>query len=472
MTLGARHASSISMFQLIFVFFILLCRLPCFAQQPTAPQPHSHPLPEPIDQEQFIPYWTTETGWRSELQLRNNMDAVDLTVTPVLRTADGAETALSPVTIKPQEIQIVDLESAVTGSAPQYVGTYGSVVLRYHSPGLQNLFAMLMIHNIGHSIAYHIDATGEVQDPAPGSREGIWWLPNDTATDYLVLTNQGASVLPVRLSLYDSVGREAKQQITLPPRTTSRLSARQLLSSNGLSGTFGGVKVYAASHAGSLDSIHLLFDEKIPFSAVLKMYDHSPNTTLDERDFAQTKVWTLRAPMLALSQPDPALAFPDRTVLQPQLFVHNTVGKPIDVSLRFNWHNDASSGKATGPSLQLAPYATRRIDVAALQASNILPQDASWASVILTTNSLPDEVVAVAASYDQTLRYGAQTPFSDQLAFDWVGSLWEYDAQHDSLISAGNGGTNPVQAAFTIFYNQGMQKYELQQSLRSCPAFS
>ncbi len=96
-------------------------------------------------------------------------------------------------------------------------------------------------------------------------------------------------------------------------------------------------------------------------------------------------------------------------------------------------------------------------------------QDGSEAprvSVILTTNSLPDEVVAVAASYDQTLRYGAQTPFSDQLAFHWAGSQWEYDPHHNSVITVGNGGTKPTQAAFTIFYNQGTQKYELDQTLQ------
>ncbi len=52
------------------------------------------------------------------------------------------------------------------------------------------------------------------------------------------------------------------------------------------------------------------------------------------------------------------------------------------------------------------------------------------------------------------------------MAFHWVGSLWEYDAQHDSLITAGNGGTKPVQAALTINYNQGTQKYELEQALQ------
>jgi hypothetical protein len=44
--------------------------------------------------------------------------------------------------------------------------------------------------------------------------------------------------------------------------------------------------------------------------------------------------------------------------------------------------------------------------------------------------------------------------------------MWEYDAQHDSIITAGNGGTTPTQAAFTIFYNQGTQRYDLEQTLQ------
>jgi hypothetical protein len=106
------------------------------------------------------------------------------------------------------------------------------------------------------------------------------------------------------------------------------------------------------------------------------------------------------------------------------------------------------------------------VDVAALQNAGVLPKQANWASVTITTNSKPDELVAVAASYDSTLRYGAQTPFSDQLSFHSVGSLWEYDAQHNSLITVGNGGTKPLEAAFIINYNQGTQKYELEQSLQ------
>jgi hypothetical protein len=322
---------------------------------------------------------------------------------------------------------------------------------------------MPMIHDRGHSIAFHIDATGEDEKTAPAGRVGIWWLPNETATDQLVVTNQSAHPVQADLSFYDSAGREAKQKLTLQPRGTARLSARELIRANGLSGAFGGLRIFAPSHGGSLDSVHL---GTASFSAFLKMFDHGANTSLEERDFAHTKTWTLRASMLALSQPDPGLAFPEGTTLQPQLFVHNTIGKRVDISLRFNWRGVGATGKTAGPSLRLGPFETQRIDVAALQASNSLPKDAAWTSVTLTTNSRPEEVVALAASYDKTLRYGAQTPFSDQLAFEWVGSLWEYDVQHNSLITAGNGGTKPVRAGFTIYYNGGTQKYELEQVLQ------
>src|SRR5260370_31552401 len=84
----------------------------------------------------------------------------------------------------------------------------------------------------------------------------------------------------------------------------------------------------------------------------------------------------------------------------------------------------------------------------------------------MSTNSKPDEIMGVGGRYDSTLRYGAQTPFSDQLTFRGEGGMWEYDPYHDSIITAGNGGTKPTQAAFTIFYNQGTHRYDLEKTLQ------
>ena len=460
-------------FRTCFVLLTLLFGVPLASQLATAQAPPPNrkappppPPPSATDQQQFLSYWTTETGWHTELQLRNNQGGQNLTVIPVFRTPDGTETPLSPVIVQPQEVKTVDLATAIGSSVPQLVGTYGSLALRYRTPNQVNLYAVSMVSDVGHSIAFHIDATGEDQTESVGSREGIWWLPNGTVNDYLVLLNQGQNPLQLSLSLFDASGKAFVQSLTIPPRGMNRLSIRQLVAAAGLVGSYGGIKVSAANHAGSLDTLHVLFDENAGFSAVMKMFDYDPRAQLKERDYAGTGQWTLRAPMLALSSPDPALAFPPGTILQPQLFVRNTTPKPIDASLTLNWRGDSTVGKAQGPALRLAPYETRRIDIAALQDSKTLPQNAQWASVILTTNGLPDEVVAVAASYDQSLRFGAQTPFSDQLAAHWAGGQWQYDPQHDSIITAGNGGTKPTQAAFTLFYNQGAQKYQLVQTLQ------
>src|SRR2546421_80627 len=146
---------------LLILFFV--CIFSSRAQSQNSPQqralPHQVRLPSTADQEQFISYWTTETGWKSELQLRNNVVGQDLTVTLVLRLPTGTETPLAPVTIKPQEVKSIDLDAAIAAAAaPQLVGTYGSVVLRYRSPYSATLYATMMIRKTGNPIAFHIDA--------------------------------------------------------------------------------------------------------------------------------------------------------------------------------------------------------------------------------------------------------------------------------------------------------------------------
>ena len=458
--------ASIRLLALFFVLFPLVAagQSPSVSQN-TGKTAGSHASAHQLeykDYEQFVPYWTTEGSWLSELHLRNNLNAQDLVVTPSIRLAEGTEIGLQAVTIKPQEVKTIDVGTA----APQVGKAYGSIVLRYHSAFSDSVYASLILHDLGHPIAIHLDAIHADETLQGVSREGVWWLPNETTNDYLVLTNQGSNPFKLDLSIYDAQGKESKQALALGARQTTRYSVRQLVQSAGFRGSYGGIKVVAKTHAGSLDTVHFLFDEQAAFSALMKMFDQDPAAKIESRDFARTGVWTQRAPMLALSQPDPALGFPAGTILQPQIFVRNTTSKPVTAALRFNWRSQSASGKATGPTLQLAPFETRQIDIAALQDGNGLPKEANWTSVTLTTKGKPDDLVAVAASYDATLLYGAQTPFSDQLSFRWEGGLWQYDAQHDSIITAGNGGTKPTQTAFTIFYNQGKDKYALEQTLQ------
>jgi len=103
--------------------------------------------------------------------------------------------------------------------------------------------------------------------------------------------------------------------------------------------------------------------------------------------------------------------------------------------------------------------------LAALQAPKLIPADAHWAAVILSGPMQPDELMAVAASFDQTLRYGAQTPFNDQLAGQWEAGMWEVDSTHNSLVTVANGGTRPARTEFTILYNHSTGHYRIAKEL-------
>lgn len=453
-----------------------LCSILTFAQS-SSPQ-HKKPTPEEVaklpafsktfDHEIFIPYWTAEAGWHTELELRNNLAAKDLSVTPALRTPDGTEIPLAPVVIHSGVVQSINLHDALTTAKPDLMGqpnAYGSVVLRCNSLSMRNLYGSAMIHKDGYPIVFHLDAMNSAPKLIQGSREGIWWLPKDSTKDYLVLTNQSAQPLPVGLSIYDAAGTASNQDLNLGPRQTLRLSVRDLLARTNLTGTYGGIKVATNAGAGLLDTTHILFDELAGFSATMKMFDQMPATAMSERDYAETGIWTIRAPMLALTNPDPSLALPTGTKLEPQLLLRNATGKAAKVQVAFHWRGDAGDGRISIPPLTLAPYETRRIDVKALQDSNVLPVDAHWAQVTVTTDTAPDQVMAIAASFDSTLRYGAQTPFTDQLASHLEGGNWHVDAVHNSLIAAGNGGSKPAQVKLAFFYDQGTKTYEIDKTI-------
>ena len=447
---------------------VVLCAAPPAAGGQTPP-PASHqqrvPPPGPKPQEQFVVYWTTEAGWNTELLLRNNLDSAPLAVTPAVRTANGTETALPAVSIQPGEVASLDLSETLVKSAPQLEGAWGSLALRYQSATRGALYASVMVRATNRPISFHLDAEGRGTKYEVGSREGIWWLPWASTTGVLVLANSGDQPLSSNLILYDSGGHAWQRRLTLAPRETQRLAVRALVDQAGFAGFFGGIKLDMGQGARYLDSAHLLFEDSGRFSALMKMFRHDPSITFSSRSFGGVSQWTTRAPMLALSNPDPALAFPAGTTLHPKVFIRNTTNRALVAQLRFDWRSAAASGKSAPLNLSFKPNETQVVDVAALQSQNFLPLAANWAAIILSAPVQPDDLLAVAASYDLTGRYGAQTPFSDQLATHWEGGKWEVDGTHDSLVTILNGGNTPALAELTILYNQGAGKYQIQQPL-------
>jgi hypothetical protein len=215
---------------------------------------------------------------------------------PVLRSFDGNEFSLPAVTIDSGDVVSVNLHDILPKAAPQLIGSYGSVVFRYRTAVKRALYAAVMVHDSGHPISFHLDAFGKSDEFQAGSREGIWWLPNETATDYLVLTNSGNNPLNAMLELTSADAKSFRQPVIIPPRQTTRLSIRSLVQKAGLAGHYGGIRIGLGKAMGDLDSTHFLFDETAGFSAMMKMFDYDPQALLSEHSWGHVKEWTTRAP--------------------------------------------------------------------------------------------------------------------------------------------------------------------------------
>jgi hypothetical protein len=294
----------------------VLAQTPQPARQAHAPYPAKW---EPNAQELFLPYWTVEQGWSTELEIRNNVAWRDLIVTPILRTAGGAEITLQAVSVPPEHVASVDVRQALFVAAPQLLdreGSFGSVVYRYSGMSEANVFGASMVHRNESPIGFHFDSEPVEREWSPQATESVWWLPRETVSDYLILANASTQPLAGSLAVSDAAGRTVRQTVSLGPAETQRLDLRAITSAARLGGSEGGVTVLVPTGGGNLITSHIVFDETTGLSATMKSFG---------RDSAEKpRTHTMRAPMMALANPDPVLQFPSGTKLNPQVFLRNT----------------------------------------------------------------------------------------------------------------------------------------------------
>jgi hypothetical protein len=362
------------------------------------------------------------------------------------------------VSIPAGEVISVDLHEILMVKAPDLVGCslcYGSIALRYTSPVVHNLYAAAMVHFEGKPIAFHFDAVGSEPAMNEGMRESIWWLPTETSDSRLIIANASNKAAFIDTVLFDSAGKQYVKSARLGPRETLRYSGRELTTEAGFAGIVGGVRVLVKKGSQSIFVTHVAFDTSSGFSALLKTFEDNPSDPIEPI--------TLRAPMMALNNPDPALRLPAGVKLEPKVFLRNTRESGLTLTGAIYWHNGSTRGVASLGDIQLTANEIRTIDFGELQNRGVIPKDAPWAYVRLHYTGRYGDLVAIAASYEPMTEYGLQTPFSDITASQWVGSKWYADALRNSLISVGNAFDKPTTVQFTIHYTGG--KYEIERLL-------
>lgn len=252
--------------------------------------------------------------------MKNNVASAPLTVTPVLRLASGEEIPLTPVTIAANGSVSVGVNESLQEHAPEVLGkpdSYGSVVFHFSSFHEMNLQATAIASFHGESAVFPIRAhpsslslvglADALRAIAPGSLEGIWWQPRSGLNDFLVFSNSSNTTVSGTLSLFDASGKRWRQALPIGPHQVERMPIGDLVREAGLSGRYGGISLEVPASASALDGVHFMYDEEGKFSASLEMFSRDPNATVLQRTGKDQKQWTIRAPMLALLNPDPAL---------------------------------------------------------------------------------------------------------------------------------------------------------------------
>ena len=379
MTLGSRQLSATTIL-LLFAVLPLSSQIhvPNSIQPPNrAYRPKRMGLAkwEPTPQEVQASYWSLEPGWDTELEIRNNLAERNLTVIPTLRTAAGREIALTPVSLASEQIVAIDLRSAAASVAPEIVnsaGSFGSVAVRFGGLDGANVFAASVVHRDGHPIDFHFDGYDAASNAGYYSGiEGIWWVPTGTATDYLIVANPSPKMVKGILRLTSPSGPSTQRALILGPRQTTRIDIRELLGPSA-NGSMGGLTVSLPQREG-VSATEIIFDETTGFTAIMKLFERYAKE--------QVASHVLRAPMMALSQPDPSLAFPQNTVLAPRLFLRNAGPSGLPVSLAVDWRSQNASGTYQFPLLHLKPGELRTVELGKAQASGLIPENAHWGTV-------------------------------------------------------------------------------------------
>jgi hypothetical protein len=285
-----------------------------------------------------------------------------------------------------------------------------------------------------------------------GGIEGIWWLPAKSSTGYLILSNPSGKPVSGSLVL-SSLSKNVRIPLGIGPGQTKRIDLREALGPSNIA-AIGGLTLSLPGNE-SLSATEIVFDELTGLAAIMKLFDREPDD--------QPVNHILRAPMMALSQPDQGLGFPNGTTLIPRIFLRNAGSGPAQVSLTVDWRSESKTGELALTRLALAPGEVRVVSLMEGQ----IPLDATWGTVKLAYSGRRADLVAVALSYDEDYRYGLQTPFSENLSRMWAGGMWHVDPTHNTFITTGNAGSESTAAEVTLFYNGGKSKYRIEKMLSS-----
>ena len=242
------------------LLFLLTAFGVAFAQSPAQIVVH-HKMRTAVEQSTYAPYWTTEAGWTTELQLRNNRFDIPVSITPVLVESSGKELRLKTVEVAIDSVSTLALHELIQISGFAALSSFGYLRFEYKAASSANVYASVLVHRSGQPITFHLDALPIDGSFTSGSRETLWWLPFASTTGTIILVNTDSKPTTVSIELSTPGGSSFLENIELGKGAFQRVSINELVRKHGIQHQYGGITVKSSGPLGALQLASFSWDE-------------------------------------------------------------------------------------------------------------------------------------------------------------------------------------------------------------------
>jgi hypothetical protein len=442
---------------IILVCLILLSSSWSAITPPTrsAPAPSAaKPTEDVFDFAIHAPYWSTEPGFVSTLQMKNYRVDEPLMVTPVLYPLGGRQIKLDSIRLNPSETQVLNINEAL--AARGEASTIGAVEIRYRHATEGVFGANLSVVNETQSLIYSFP----LRSPQGTKRlEGVWWFWDADTDGFVAVHNTSAIAITVTPTLYVKERPYRLDRLQLQPHEMRLIPLRQELGNLGLEAASEGGIQLEASIPGTVVAGGALVNPAIGFSSEIRLGD--PRLEAERvRRLANGR--TLHALNVPIGAASPEMGLPAGTVLRPIMILRNVTGAVIRVQPVFKYQVRNSQRSLALPDLQLRPQQTERVELLSYWLSGQIPQEVAWGSLEIGYEGSLGPLVAAVTSVDDTGTYVLDARIDNRLGAGFEGVHWSLEGENNTFVTVKNITRNRATFWLMLQYNRGREEYEME----------
>jgi len=399
------------------------------------------------------PYWRTDSGYVSTIEMKNYHVEQPLTITVVLYPQDGSEIIPTPITLNPSETRLLDLNQVLAAYGKQ--PSVGAAEIKYNQLTEGVFGANLTVLNSSKSVIYNFQFRLPESTPR---LEGLWWFYDAGTEGFVAVQNTSDRNVTVIPALYVRERKRPLELLQLKPHQTKLIELRRELKKLKEEDIAAGGIELRASESGAVIAGGGLANPDIGFSAPLRM-DDPDMQAMHAKRLGQT----LHALGVAIGADDPTMSMglPSSARMNPIIHLRNISNQSIEVTPVFRYQSGNTTKKFALKAVQLNSQEVKRIELLPYWQSGQIPSSVSSGSVELSYSGKTAALMATVMAVDQTGSYVFDAKVDNKLAAGFHGEYWSTEGDNNTFITIKNVTDKPATGWVSLQYNAGEGKYEL-----------